>query len=63
MLSQSLRFFQDSDVQLTAVGLRQPGKLDRARESGRPRADDQDVEVHAVAGTCGAVLENQCVEG
>ena len=62
MLPEGFRLFQDSDVELGAVDLGEFSELDRARESGWPRADDQHVELHTIAGALSALLENQFVE-
>ncbi len=62
MLAQGLRFLEHADIQVGAIYLGEFGELDGACESRRSRAHDEDVELHTVAGTLGAILENQTVE-
>ncbi len=62
MLAERCGFFEHPDVQLRAVRFGEFGELDGARESRRSRAHDEDIELHTVAGSCGAVGEDQFVE-
>ena len=41
----------------------EPRQLDRAGEARRPRADEQHVQLHLVAGALGPFLEDEAVEG
>ena len=56
MLAQRLSLLEHADIDLGAVSLGELGQLDRAREAGRPRPDDEHVQLHAVARAFGALL-------
>ena len=62
MLAQRFGLLQNADVDLGPSPLREVRHLDGARESRRPRPDNQDIEFHAVAGAGGAFLEDQPIE-
>ena len=62
MLAQRLGLLQHADVQFTAVGFRELRQRDRACQPGGTRADDDDVELHPIAGAFGAVLDNELLQ-
>jgi hypothetical protein len=58
MLTKRFGLLQDADVDLGSVRLGEARQLDRARQSRWSGTNDENVQLHAVAGTFGTVLEN-----
>ena len=63
VFAQRFGFLQDTDVELRALALREVGQLDGARQPRGPRADDEDVQLHAVARAGGLLGQDQPIEG
>ena len=55
MLAKGFGLLEHADVQLSALGLCELRKLDRAGEAGRPSTHDHHIQLHPVARTFGAV--------
>ena len=63
VLAQRFGLLEHADVHVRVLALGEAGQLDRAGETGRPRAHDEHVQLHPVARALGACRKDQPVDG